>query len=211
LDYPVPRSAGLDDNGFSQVSPCGGYAKTNSPTILRAGDELVIKAHVNPHVDQYRVSLSPDDAHFEQNVIGTFTAKADSNFHITIPVTLPNKECIGCTLQVEMWGADWFACADVDVYTGTPPDAGPRPPPPPPIADAGSKPPVTKPAARDAGHTPTEPSEVPGRGDASATLADSPGSVSGVACACAHGKSTSAPVAAALALGLVCLRRRRSR
>jgi hypothetical protein len=115
LKAPTPRNAGIDD-GYTYEGPCGPYAKTDRPTVFRPGATITVRAGVNPHTNEYRVALSPPGDHgFEQNVIGVFEAFPDEKSEVSFDVTLPDQECVGCTLQVVMWDAGWYACADVDI------------------------------------------------------------------------------------------------
>lgn len=115
LQEPAPRSAGIDE-GYGYDAPCGGYAKTNAPTFFEAGETITLRALVVPHTNTYRVALSPPgDTGFEANVLGYYEVEADENSEISFEVTLPETECIGCTLQLVMWDASWYACADVDI------------------------------------------------------------------------------------------------
>ncbi len=118
-------------------APCGFAARTNSPTILKAGQTLEVQwEETVDHPGYYRIAFSPDsDLGFDQNVL---VQKVDdiANIHsYKATITVPSTPCTGCTLQMIQYMTEtvppslYFSCADINIIPATDPMPSPTPRP----------------------------------------------------------------------------------
>jgi len=117
-----------------KTGPCGGIARTATPTILKAGQQLEVQwEETVDHPGYYRIAFSPSgDMGFDQNVL---VQKVDdiANVHsYKATITVPNTPCTQCTLQMIQYMTEnvppslYYSCADIEIRTVVP-SPSPRP------------------------------------------------------------------------------------
>jgi hypothetical protein len=122
---PRDTSTGL------KSSPCGGLARTKTPTILTAGQQLVVQwEQTINHPGYYRIAFSPAaDAGFDQNVLVPMFPNVIGQQFFQTTITVPSTPCTDCTLQLEMYMTEtnppslYYSCSDVEIRAaggGTP-------------------------------------------------------------------------------------------
>lgn len=139
----TPRST---DMGL-KTAPCGGIARTATPTILTAGQQLTLQIdEVIDHPGYYRVAFSmAGDAFPAAMPVPTAATPASADLWVpyiqdvpnvhayTATVTVPNTPCTQCSLQAIQYMTEsnpptmYYSCADIVIQA-----AGATPPPPPP-------------------------------------------------------------------------------
>lgn len=115
--------------------PCGGIARTNAPTVLTAGQSLVVQWEqtVN-HPGYYRIAFSPSgDANFDDNVlVPMFQNVANQQFFETT-ITVPSTPCTDCTLQLIQYMTEndppslYYSCSDIEIKAATTASPTPKP------------------------------------------------------------------------------------
>jgi hypothetical protein len=126
---PRSTSAGI------KTGPCGNIARTNTPTILQAGQSLVVQwDEVIDHPGYYRVAFSPaNDANFDANVLAAKVDDVNGVHAYETTVTVPNIECTQCTIQLIQYMTEnsppslYYSCADVEIRKGPVPSPTPGP------------------------------------------------------------------------------------
>lgn len=138
LTYPVPRSS----DSAIKTGPCGPYAKTNTPTLLTAGQKITVTwTETVNHPGYYRIAYSTTDttADFNSHVIKNNIPNPDGGqLNDGVQITLPNINCDNCTLQLIQVmtntnpPSNYYSCADIALSGSDAgvPDAG--------VPDAGS-------------------------------------------------------------------------
>ena len=132
---PAPRN----NNAGIKTGPCGGLARTATPTVVQGGALLTVQWEetVN-HPGRYIFSLSQaNDTGFAQNILATVIDV--QNAGVPLPhryqtqIMLPNIDCPTCTLQMIQSMEEnpaaptyYYSCADINISTTV------IPPPPPP-------------------------------------------------------------------------------
>lgn len=126
------------DRGLKEPAPCGGKARTNTPKVLKKGDNVTLKfKETIIHPGHFIISFSPAaDAGFDQNILLDNITRAASDSDGSLvnniyskSITLPDIECDDCTLQLIQFMSDsqtnYYSCADIQLTaTGAPPPAG---------------------------------------------------------------------------------------
>jgi hypothetical protein len=128
---PRSTSAGL------KAGPCGNVARTNAPTILQAGQSLVVQwDEVIDHPGYYRIAFSPaNDAGFDVNVLAAKVDDLPGVHAYQTTVTVPNVECTQCTIQMIQYMTEnsppslYYSCADIEIRKGPVPSPTPAPSP----------------------------------------------------------------------------------
>lgn len=129
LSSPAPR---VDNDGLKS-GPCGpGSTRTDTPMIVAPGSTLNVQwLETIDHPGYYRLALSMSgDQGFDDNVLqdqipDEVCSATPCNY--SIDVTLPDVECLDCTLQlIQFMGtgptySPYFSCADL-MITNDPPD-----------------------------------------------------------------------------------------
>ena len=121
---PRNNSTGL------KTAPCGGIAKTNTPTIFTAGQNVEIEwEETINHPGYFRILFSPnavdDQADFDNNILldnYTDTQNGNDTPHLyKAVVPLPQQVCDQCTLQLIQVMMDrtppsnYYSCSDIQV------------------------------------------------------------------------------------------------
>lgn len=121
---PRNNSTGL------KTAPCGGIAKTNTPTIFTAGQNVEIEwEETINHPGYFRILFSPnavdDQADFDNNILlDNYTDTQNGNdtphsYKAVVP--LPQQVCDQCTLQLIQVMMDrtppsnYYSCSDIQV------------------------------------------------------------------------------------------------
>lgn len=104
-------------------APCGGIARTNAPTILTAGQKLLVQWEqtVN-HPGYYRIAFSPaGDAGFDANVIVPMFPNVVGQQFFETTITVPSTPCTNCTLQLIQYMTEndppslYYSCGDIEI------------------------------------------------------------------------------------------------
>ncbi len=129
---PRNTSAGL------KSGPCGNVARTASPTVLEAGQQLTLQWEetVN-HPGYYRIAFSPaNDAGFDQNIWVPNVLDTGDRNQYNVTITVPNTPCTGCTIQMIQYMTEnnppslYYSCADIEIRAAGSPMPSPTVPPP---------------------------------------------------------------------------------
>lgn len=138
-----------NNNAGLKSGPCGGIARTNSPTTLNAGDTITLEwEETVQHPGYYLFSFSEaNDQNFVLllNVPDTQDTSNDLPHQYSATITVPNVNCEACTLQMIQVMTEnpasprnYYSCADIRIVgaSGTPtpiptPIVGPTPFPTP--------------------------------------------------------------------------------
>lgn len=150
-----------NSNAGLKTGPCGGVARTNSSTTLRAGDTLVLQwEEIIDHPGRFEFYISEQgDQNFKliKTVEDTQNNKMVPHSYTTT-ITVPNTPCSACTLQMIQVMTEnpanprnYYSCADIEILA---PEM-PMPPNPDPGNDLGDEP------AQDPGADPGEPPQPP--------------------------------------------------
>lgn len=130
---PRNNSAGL------KTGPCGGVARTSSPTVLVAGQQVKLMwEETVHHPGYYRIAFSPaNDQGFDANVWVANVPDVQGLGKYEATVTVPNTPCTGCTLQMIQYMTEtvpaslYFSCADIEIRPAGSPVPSPTPVPSP--------------------------------------------------------------------------------
>lgn len=128
LIQPSPRN----NNAGIKNGPCGGLARTATPTVVEGGKSLKItwEETVN-HPGKYIFSLSPgNDVGFSQNVLATVIDIQNTGVPLPhqyeVNVMMPDIDCPNCTLQMIQSMEEnpaapsfYFSCADLNIKKST--------------------------------------------------------------------------------------------
>lgn len=137
-----------------KASPCGGVARTSTPTVLTAGQRLVLhwEETIN-HPGYYRIAFSQDGDVFPP-ALPAPTAQTPASSTLWVPfvldipgqsnyqasVTVPDVACTNCTLQMIQYMTEsnpptmYYSCADIEIRrpAASPvPSSSPKPVPSP--------------------------------------------------------------------------------
>jgi len=122
LVAPTPRN----NNSGIKMGPCGGLARTATPTVLNGGQPLLVKwEETINHPGKFLISLSmANDANFTL----LKSVSDDQNAGIALPhefqasVDIPNINCDNCTLQMIQSMEEnpaapsfYYSCADIKI------------------------------------------------------------------------------------------------
>ncbi|MDZ7924485.1 MAG: SCE4755 family polysaccharide monooxygenase-like protein [Marinagarivorans sp.] len=121
-----PRTADTD----GKVAPCGGFAKTNKPTVLQAGATIEVAFESNIfHKGFFRIAFSAaNDQNFDSLILAENIRDISGQRYRTYSIKLPDIECTGCTLQLIQSMLDrspptnYYSCADIQLVKKTVPD-----------------------------------------------------------------------------------------
>jgi MYXO-CTERM domain-containing protein len=195
----------IDDNSSIKNGPCGQVTTGRTDRVARYAPGQTIRVRVreeNAHESYLRVALDLDGNEFplRAQFPGGAETQAEASaaedaldtewlllvyredndtagFVHELDVTLPERSCTGCTLQVLQYMYDdpgapyYFQCADLVIADDAAPDAGALP------VDGGDDP-TSAPPATTGGSDGAEGGDSPGEGSTAPTA---PGSVAGAA------------------------------
>jgi len=118
------------------TAPCGGVARTTTPTILTPGQTINVEwEETVDHPGYYIISFSPTgDTNFDQyvlapRIIDTQNGTPTPHFY-QAQITLPDQACTECTLQLiqvmeenPLSPVNYYSCSDIQLVadTGGPP------------------------------------------------------------------------------------------
>jgi hypothetical protein len=120
-----------------KTAPCGGIARTDNPTILKAGQTVNLEwEETINHPGYYIIRFSPaDDVGFEQNVLVDMHIDDQNETPTPHPfeaqIQVPNVECEACTLQMIQVMEDrdpptnYYSCADIQIKAADDPTVTP--------------------------------------------------------------------------------------
>jgi hypothetical protein len=126
LIFPLPR----DNNAGIKAGPCGGLAKSATPTVVQAGQMLTVQwEETINHPGRFIFSLSnANDLGFQQNILATIVD--DKNVGVALPhryqaqIMMPNIDCPSCTLQMIQSMEEnpaapsyYYSCSDINIKT----------------------------------------------------------------------------------------------
>lgn len=128
LKTPAPRN----NNAGIKIGPCGGIARTNTPTVVQGGQLLTVswEETIN-HPGKFILSLSmANDANFNANqlaqVIDTKNATNDLPHQYSTQVSIPDIDCATCTIQMIQSMEEnpaaptyYYSCADIQIVKST--------------------------------------------------------------------------------------------
>lgn len=139
LTSPAPRN----NNAGIKTGPCGGLARSATPTNVQGGQMLTVnwEETIN-HPGKFIISLSmKDDLNFTQNILKQVVDTQDNGNtpHVyTTQVLIPDINCSTCTLQLIQSMEEnpaaptyYYSCADLNITSSTvvnPPPPAPMPP-----------------------------------------------------------------------------------
>ncbi|MBS1962838.1 MAG: lytic polysaccharide monooxygenase [Bdellovibrionales bacterium] len=120
LDGNVPprnNSTGL------KSGPCGGIARTNTPKVLTAGQQLTIQwEQVINHPGYYRIAFSPSgDTGFDDNVLVPMFQNTIGQQFFETTITVPSTPCTNCTIQLIQYMTEndppslYYSCGDIEI------------------------------------------------------------------------------------------------
>jgi len=162
-----PRDTSLQAN--LKTAPCGTnigsnivdtgapYVRTNTPVTFTPGEriEVTFQETIN-HPGHFRIAFSPaNDADFNTNVLldnipDTMGTETPLPHLFRATITLPNKSCDACTLQLIQVMTDsntnYYSCSDIKLASGGGTTPTPTPTPTPTTTPAPSPTPTTTPA-----------------------------------------------------------------
>jgi hypothetical protein len=150
---PRDNSTGL------KSGPCGGLARTATPTILTAGQPLTLQIdEVIDHPGYYRVAFSMSGDQFPAAMpVPTAATPVSStlwvpyiqdvaNVHAyTATVTVPNTPCTQCSLQMIQYMTEndppsmYYSCADIEIRAAAAPNPQPSQTTPAPAPSSNCK------------------------------------------------------------------------
>ena len=121
-----PRTADTD----GKVAPCGGFAKTNKPTVLQAGATIEVAFESDIfHKGFFRIAFSAaNDKNFDSVILAENIRDISGQRYRTYSIKLPDIECTGCTLQLIQSMLDrspptnYYSCADIQLVKKAAPD-----------------------------------------------------------------------------------------
>lgn len=140
LMSPAPRN----NNAGIKTGPCGGLARSATPTAVEGGKMLTVQwEETINHPGRYIFSLSQgNDVGFSQNVLATIVD--EQNVGVALPhryqaqVMIPNMNCPTCTLQMIQSMEEnpaaptyYYSCTDLDITATAAPIPAPAPAPMP--------------------------------------------------------------------------------
>lgn len=123
LTFPQPRN----NNAGIKAGPCGGLARTATPTNVVGGQMLTVQwQETINHPGRYIFSLSfANDLGFAQNILATIPDVQDGGGlpHLyTAQIPIPNVNCSTCTLQLIQSMEEnpaaptyYYSCADLNI------------------------------------------------------------------------------------------------
>jgi len=133
---PRNNSTGL------KSGPCGGIARTNTPTVLTAGQPLTVQwEQVVNHPGYYRVAIAPaNDIGFDTpaNILVPMFPNVIGQQFFETTITVPNTPCTNCTLQLIQYMTEnnppslYYSCGDIEIRAAGPvvtPSPTPKPSP----------------------------------------------------------------------------------
>lgn len=138
---PAPRN----NNAGIKFGPCGGLTRTNNPTTLQGGSQVMVRwEETINHPGRYILSFSlANDQGFQNNVIDANIPDRAPSAADPLPLrynymwTVPNIACETCTLQLIQSMEEnpsapslYFSCADVRIVQANNPGPSPQPTPP---------------------------------------------------------------------------------
>ena len=122
LSSPAPRNS----NTGIKSAPCGGLARTNKPTVLTPGQDLVVNwKETIQHPGKFIISFSAaNDANFQvlATIPDTQNSTADLPHMYSSTVKIPTTPCSACTLQLIQSMEEnpaqptyYYSCADIQI------------------------------------------------------------------------------------------------
>jgi hypothetical protein len=136
LKIPVPRSSA---DGL-KVGPCGGVARTATPTMLTVGQTIQVswEETIN-HPGYYTFEFSPaNDSDFVELKKVNDTQNAAGIHQYTTDVTIPDVPCDACTFRLIQYMTEdpanprlYYSCADIKIAAAPGPNPTPTPVPGP--------------------------------------------------------------------------------
>lgn len=108
----------------STRAPCGGDARTSTPTQVVAGSQFTVAfEETRPHNGSFRVAFSPaNDEGFDNNILvdnitDVGNPQNGEPVKYTQVITVPSTPCTDCTLQLKfnLGNGSYYSCTDIQI------------------------------------------------------------------------------------------------